>query len=95
MNRSEIEAVADGLAAAWKEGGSVPPVAGEPMPADKAPPEQMDQNGQKNQPHAPKQRAVQELKTQSGFSPKELRLHSRPASPRQEANEPPVQRLGR
>ena len=34
MNRSRIEAVADALAAAWRDGGTVPPVAGETMPAD-------------------------------------------------------------
>ncbi len=34
MNRSRIEAVADALAAAWRDGGTVPPVAGEMMPAD-------------------------------------------------------------
>lgn len=34
MNRGEIEAVADSLAAAWRQGGSVPRLAEERMPAD-------------------------------------------------------------
>ena len=34
MNQSRIEMVADALAAAWREGGSVPPAAGERTPAD-------------------------------------------------------------
>ena len=34
MNQSNIEVVADALAAAWREGGSVPPMAAELMPVD-------------------------------------------------------------
>ena len=34
MNESKIDVVADALAKAWREGGSVPPLAAELLPVD-------------------------------------------------------------